>query len=216
MAVRPKWISTPVTGTSRKNKMPTVTKLVSQLRDPSRVNVFLDGKYAFSLSAELVITNKLHKTQVLSVTEADSYRNLSGEEKVFARIINYISFRPRSVKEVRDRLYKYLGPEENEVKQALIARLEKLGYLNDLEFARWFAQSRRANRPRSVRVLASELDTKGISKEIITQVISDQGDDKSALRAIIAKKSRLGKDKLVPYLARLGFSWDMIKEELGP
>lgn len=195
--------------------MPTVTKLSQGIRDPERVNVFLDGKYALSLSAEEVIKRGLKSGTVLSLPAVDTLKSVSSDEKVFAKVINFISFRPRSVKEVKDRLYTYIGPDEEDAKNALIARLEKLGYLNDLEFARWFAQSRRANRPRSIRQLASELYAKGVPKEIISQVLGEGGDDHEAIRTLIAKKSGLAPDKLIAYLARKGFSWEIIKEELA-
>ena len=194
--------------------MPIITRLSQQLRDPSRVNVFLDGKYAFSLSAEEVIKRGLKVSQPLSTIEVSVLSSLSKDEKVFAKVINFLSYRPRSVREVTDRLYQYLGPDEQETKAALVKRLKKLGYLNDLEFARWFAQSRRANRPRSLRQLSSELYAKGVSKEVISQVLGEEGDDREAIRKLIAKKSNLEPDKLVAYLARKGFSWEIIKEEL--
>lgn len=194
--------------------MPVITKLSAQLRDPARVNVFLDGKYAFSLSAEEVIKRGLKVSQPLSTPEVSDLSALSKDEKVFAKVINFISYRPRSEREVMDRLYQYLGPDEKEAKEALVKKLQKLGYLNDLEFARWFAQSRRANRPRSIRQLASELYAKGIGKEVISQVLGEEGDDREAIEKLIAKKSNLEPDKLAAYLARKGFSWEIIKEEL--
>lgn len=192
-----------------------ITKLSAQKRDPSRVNIFLDGKYSFSLSADEVILRQLHKDQILSQQEVGELSSLSGSEKVFAKVISFISYRPRSVKEVKDRLYTYLGPDEEEQKKALIARLEKLGYLDDRQFAKWFVSSRVQNRPRSLRHLSAELYAKGITKEIITEALSEGADETSAIRQLIKKKKGMDRDKLTAFLARRGFSWEIIKDEIS-
>lgn len=191
-----------------------VTRLVAQQRDPARVNVFLDGKYAFSLSADEVIKRQLAVGQSLSRKLVAELESLSDEEKLFAKLLNFLSYRPRSVKEVRDRLYQYVGKGEDELKTQLIARLTHLGYLDDLQFARWFAHSRATHRPRSTRHLASELYAKGIDQETVSLVLQEAGDDREAIRRQIAKKAGYPRDKLVAYLARQGFSWEMIREEL--
>lgn len=200
-------------------KKPTIktgklTALKQGLRDPTRVNVFVDHQFAFSLSAEEVIKRGLKLGQTLAEYEVSDLSSASDEEKLFAKIVNYISYRPRSVKEVRERLHHYVKDNE-ELVTAIMSRLESLGYLDDRAFAKWFVESRSAHRPRSYKHLASELYAKGIDKEIIQASLQEGADEKAALRALIAKKSGMEKDKLVAYLARRGFSWDSIKQELA-
>jgi len=194
--------------------MPIITKLSFQKRDPSRVNIFIDGQYALSLSAETVITRGLKKSQALSPEELQTLVQASHEGKIFAKIINYLSFRPRSVKEVKNRLNRYLGPDSLELQELLVAKLTKLGYLDDSKFAAWFVESRRAHRPRSRRQLASELISKGVPRELIDQILSELSDDRKAIRQLIHKKSSLDRPHLLAYLARKGFSYSLIKEEL--
>lgn len=194
--------------------MPVISRLSQQEGDPTRVNVFLDGKFAFSLSVDKVITGKLHIGQQLSIDEVADLTSVSDEEKIFGKIVNFISFRPRSVKEIQDRLYKYLGKDQDDLKSSVMVKLDKLGYLNDGEFAKWFVQSRVAHRPRSARHLASELYAKGISKDIIASVLAEGADERAAIRTLIEKKKNLEKDKLIAYLARRGFAWEMIKDEV--
>ena len=62
-------------------------------------------------------------------------------EKTFERALNLLSYRPRSLAEMRARLMEKDWAEEAVVDQVL-ARLEELGYLNDEEFASNFANSR--------------------------------------------------------------------------
>jgi regulatory protein len=200
--------------TSGKIREGEVTALKQGLRDPSRVNVFLNGKFAFSMSAEEVITRHLHVGQLLSESEVSSLTHVSDQEKVFGKIVNFISFRPRSVKEIKDRLYTYLGPDDEETKANVMAKLDKLGYLNDREFAKWFVESRQSHRPRSYRHLASELYAKGLDKSVIQEALQSGADERDALRQLIEKKQGMERDKLISYLARRGFSWELIKAEV--
>ena len=194
--------------------MAIVTRLVQGKKDPTRVNVFLDHKFALSLSAEEVIKQSLAIGKNLSDDIVVSLKKTSQEEKIFSKLINFLSYRPRSEKEVKDRLRKYLPDAPHDYILGMCDKLKSLGYLNDLEFARWFAHSRVKSRPRSTRHLAQELYQKGLSKEVIANVLSEFSDDRAALRALLTKKSTLPKDKLISYLARRGFSWELIKEEV--
>ena len=108
-----------------------------------------------------------------------------------------------------------LNKEKGKTIDDYFSRLDSLGYLSDLEFAKWFVESRNKSRPRSVRALSYELYHKGISKEIISQVLQELGSDKSALELIIEKKQHLPPDKLMAYLARQGFPYELIKKTLA-
>ncbi len=197
--------------------MPVVTRLTAGKRDPSRVNVYLDESYSFSLSADLVLASGLKKGVSLTQAQLDTYKVKSTGEKVFGKILNFLSYRPRATREVRDRLLLYLKDFEDQesITKLTLSRLDSLGYLSDLEFAKWFVESRNKSRPRSVRALSYELYHKGISKEIISQVLQELGSDKSALELIIEKKQHLPPDKLMAYLARQGFPYELIKKALA-
>lgn len=195
--------------------MPKITKLAQGKRNPSRVNLYLDGKFAFSLDLETVIKRGLALGHDLPAHTIEELRGLSTHEKLFAKLISFISYRPRSQKEVLDRLKTYAPSLPMLDTKSLLNRLTDLGYLSDLEFARWFVKSRLANRPRSSRHLRQELYQKGISREVINQTLAELSDDRAALKALILKKSALSKDKLIAFLSRRGFSWEMIREELA-
>lgn len=197
--------------------MPTITRLKAGKRDPTRVNIFVDEKFAFSLSAEEVITRHLKVGQEIENTHLDNLRSTSQEEKLFAKIINFLSYRPRSVKEVKDRLAKYLIGNENKdsIVESMTQRLLKLGYLDDEKFAEWFVESRNNHRPRSRRELSNELYKKGIPRDISRSVINKMAKDEDAINELIDKKKNLDKDKLMSYLARRGFSYDLIKSALA-
>jgi len=196
--------------------MPTITRLVAGKRNPSRVNVYLDGSFSFTLSAEEVIKRTLKFGLELTDEKVEELQGLGSQEKLFGKIINFLSYRPRSRRELTDRLKKYLKdhPDSDPVIASILARLEKLGYLDDHKFAAWFVESRQTSRPRSTRHLRSELFKKGIDKDIIDQILVGQDNDEQAIQALIKKKSSLPREKLIAYLARRGFSYDLIKKSL--
>ena len=84
--------------------MPTVTSLRGAIRDPHRINVFLDGKFSFSLTLTELADSKLHKGQVLTDPEVERLRNLSGLGKLYQQTLEYCFSRPHSKKEIIDYL----------------------------------------------------------------------------------------------------------------
>ena len=84
--------------------MPTVTSLRGAIRDPHRINVFLDGKFSFSLTLTELADSKLHQGQVLTDSEVERLRNLSGLGKLYQQTLEYCFSRPHSKKEIIDYL----------------------------------------------------------------------------------------------------------------
>jgi regulatory protein len=198
--------------------MPIITRLVQGKKNPNRVNLYLDDVFSFALSIDEVARHNLKKGLDLTEVQIANLKNQDVTDYVYAKLLNFLSYRPRTVKEVRDRLYKY------EVKDAtkqnlLIDRLKNKGYLDDLTFARWFIDSRNTHRPRSKRYLSAELKAKGVGEDIIKSVISEAGDERETITRLLTKKLGLPaqldpatRQKIYAYLARQGFAWDKIAE----
>ena len=84
--------------------MPTITSLRGAVRDSHRINVFLDGKFSFSLTLTELADSKLHQGQVLTDPEVERLRNLSGLGKLYQQTLEYCFSRPHSKKEIIDYL----------------------------------------------------------------------------------------------------------------
>ncbi|MFC2702691.1 MAG: RecX family transcriptional regulator [Candidatus Nanosyncoccus sp.] len=84
--------------------MPTVTSLRGAIRDTHRVNVFIDGKFSFSLTLTELSDSKLHQGQVLTEAEIEKLCNLSGLGKLYQSTLEYCFSRPHSKKEIIDYL----------------------------------------------------------------------------------------------------------------
>ena len=105
---------------------------------------------------------------------------------------------------------------------AVIAKLYDLKILDDENFARYFVQNRNQIKGTSEKKLRLELKNKGVDDGIIREVLAEDEfgekirDDRVEIRKMIEKKRRRGYDdaKLTQYLARQGFSYDLIRESL--
>ena len=205
-----------------------ITALKTQVRDKARVNVFVDGKYRFSLDinqvAELGIRSGLEYTEEQLV----SLENESQFGKLYMRALEYSFVRPRSQRELRDYLYRKTRDTRTkmgdikkgvsvELTERVFNRLLDKGYLDDTKFAQFWVENRNARKGSSLRKLRTELQAKGVEKSIIDGVISEsERSDSDEIKKIIAKKAHRYDDeqKLIAYLMRQGFRYDDVKTAL--
>lgn len=146
-------------------------------------------------------------------------------EKYFLKAVYFLKFRPRSEKEVRDKLKQKKAPPE--IIERVIATLSEQKFLNDLEFAKLWVRQRVSLKPRSKRIIVLELRQKGIDKDLIEEVLLDPGEDQKVddllqARKLVSSKIHRYKglqrqelyQKLGGFLARRGFNWDTIKQSI--
>ena len=103
-----------------------VTDLRVGVRDENRVNVFLDGHFAFSLTIEQVADFKLKRGTILTEDEISRIQKASDFGKLFQRSLEYALSRPHSEREIRDYLKRKKMKREVEQKRydSFIERLE--------------------------------------------------------------------------------------------
>ena len=193
-----------------------ITNIKQAVKNPERVNVFVDGKYEFSLDVTQLLDLKLKVGQEITLAQLSEYKKLSEYGKLYQRTLEWVLSRPRSEKETSDYLYKkiYEKKLDKEYIGKIIEKLEKKKYLNDEAFAKWYVENRFVKKGISKKRLSLELAKKGISREIVERVLKDFGrDEKEEILKIIAKKrARYDDDKLIQYLGRQGFSYELAKD----
>jgi len=137
----------------------------------------------------------------------------------------YVSFRPRSEKEITDFLQKKLHTWHTTAPAVLtkvLDRFRELGYMDDRKFITWWVEQRNTHRPKGKRVIVQELQQKGINKSLIEEVLSetrDGSDETDLAKQALSKKLDLWKNlskldkkkKIYDYLTRRGFSFDSIR-----
>lgn len=199
--------------------MPVISKLAVQKKRENRVNVYLDGKFAFGCNKRVV--ERFELKAGLELSEADVERILEGEmqQGCFDRAIQYLSRRMHSRKELEQKLRKADFADQNIA--AAMDRLTKLGYLDDAEFARQKLLSGQRKLMGSRRVM-QELRKSGVdgstAQRAIEDHFSDEGAKESAQTLIdknLARLSRLdvvtAKRRLIGLLQRRGFDYETIK-----
>ncbi len=195
--------------------MLTVTKVEQQKKNPERVNIYLNGEFAFGISR--TIAPWLEEGTEISQQQIDDLKNRDTIEHGYQRALNFLSYRSRSEKEITLNLQKFQVSEEHI--DLVLAKLRQNNLVNDLDFAREWVENRSRFKPRGRRALSSELFQKGINSEIIEEVLIDLDEGKLAMDFARKKISKINKldrtnfqKKLYGYLSRRGFSSDISKE----
>ena len=191
----------------------TITALKVQKRNPRRVNVFLDDRYAFGLAA--IEAARLRHGQVLSDEDIQRLKERDSFEKAHDRALHFLSFRPRSEAEVRRYLQgKAVSPA---IEEEVIERLVRAKLVDDEEFARYWVENRRSFKPRGRRMLRAELRQKGLSDEIIGLSLMDLDEEAGAYQVALRRGRRLAhldqvsfRQKLGAHLLRRGFNYEVV------
>ena len=196
----------------------TITALKAQKRARGRVDVHLDGEVAFSVALIHALWLKIGQT--LSDDAIASLQAADTLEQAKQRVVGLLEFRPRSVREVQQRL-KRAGVDENTIDQ-VVDQLKAAGMLDDKAFAAAWVESRLSANPRGKRMLAWELRQKGADPQAIEASLAGVDDSEAALTAARKRLSRLAslsaperRRKLIEYLARNGFAFTIIEDVLG-
>lgn len=202
--------------------MGIITLLEIQKRNKERVNVFLDGEYAFSLT--VMEAARLKKGQTLTEAEVSVLRDQDAVDQAVERGVRFLSYRPRSAQEVRRNLAQHDVPAA--VIDAALERLVALGYVDDQAFTRFWLESRAAFKPMGERALRYELRQKGIAPAIIDAALemlqqTEQAGDPAAYLAARARASKLRgltyqafQHKLGSFLQRRGFDFETSREAI--
>lgn len=185
-----------------------ISAICAQKKRKDRVNIYIDGRYHFSLS--LWAAAGLNAGDSLSSEQIRNLKALDEKEKAWQRAADYLARRPRSAMEIRQYL-EGKGFSRRSVEQVM-ERLTAYGYIDDAAFARMWIESRLRLRPRGAFGLSRELKQKGISEEIIEAALTDFDEHAAAKKAISPKLDQWAalpeikrRRKIYDFLARRGF-----------
>ncbi len=197
----------------------TITEISAQKRNRRRVNISLDGSYAFSL--DRVTAAWLKVGRELSDAEIEKLQTSDEVEIGINQALNLLSHRSRSVAEMT-RYLEGKGYAPATLK-AVLARLEEEGLLNDERFGREWIENRNTFRPRSQSQLKAELRFKGLAESSIESALEESGVDDATLAMAAARKQahrylssdyEIYRKKLGNALLRRGFSYATVNETL--
>jgi regulatory protein len=193
--------------------MKKITALVVQKRDPNRVNIYLDGEYAFGVAR--IVAAWLRVGLELDEKKIEQLQAEDARERAFQQAMLFLSYRARSESEIRKNLVKHEIPES--VIDLTLERLRQDGLANDNEFAQAWVENRSTFRPRSRRMMAMELRQKGLDDESMHSALKNVDDEPLAYEAAKKRATRFNdlewsefRKKLSEFLARRGFSYSVI------
>lgn len=209
-----------------------ITNITLQAKNKDRVNVSVDGTYRFSLEVHQVTEFGIKIGNEYSEEEISLFEQESIFGKLYARSLEYVMMRPRSAKEVRDYLwrktrttrYKSRGGEIKEragvsqqLSERVFDRLVEKNYIDDERFARFWVENRNMRKGASKRRLQNELRAKSVDQSIIDQVVatSSRTDDDEIEKVIAKKGRRYDELKLVQYLVRQGYDYDLVRTKVN-
>lgn len=177
---------------------------------------------------EFLIPLSVFKHQPLSegeILDLNVYaRNLAARlhRHALDRAVKYLAARPRSRKEVENRLRQCDYPDDTI--EMVLFKLEKTGVLNDSSFAEQWAQAR-SERGRGKTTIARELAQKGITRETAEVVLGglNEAQQLAKARGLVEKWAPQYREeekqavvrKLTQALLRRGYTWEIAKAAVG-
>jgi regulatory protein len=189
-----------------------ITDLTLQKRNRQRVNVFLDGEFAFGLAR--IVAAWLQVGMEISDEKIAQLQAEDAREVAYQQALKLLNYRARTSLEVRQNLVKH------KVDEAIIAevlqRLEENGLLDDARFAQAWVENRSDLRPRSRRALAYELSQRGLDRQVIEQSLEGLDDEELAYQAALKQARKFKqlewqdfRQKMYAFLGRRGFNYEV-------
>jgi regulatory protein len=200
--------------------MPTVTRITEQKRNPNRRNVFLDGAFAFGCNMNVVARFRLRAGLHLTPDQVREIEFGEVKQECFDAAMQFLGTRLHS----RAELYKKLARREwgDEVIDAVLEELLRLGYLDDERFAKTKALSAAQHKQHGRRRAFLELIRSGVKGDVADRALDEVYTDADtlALARDLAQKQAprlrqldpaVARRRLVGMLQRRGFDYDDIR-----
>ena len=199
-----------------------ITNLKQGVKNPNRVNVFVNDKFMFSLDVAQVVDYKLKVGLEISEERLEELKKASEFGKLYQRALEWVLVRPRSKREVQDYLRKKLYKstkdhleDSSELLKQIIERLTMRGYIDDRKFAEFYVENRFVKKGVSKKRLKMELIKKGVGKDVLDEVLDGRDDEEEVRKMIKRKRAKYDDEKLTAYLCRQGFSYDLVREMIA-
>jgi len=206
--------------------MRKITRITTQKKRKDRYNIYLsdDDKemYGFSVDEAILVEFNLHKGLELEDSFIEQLVEKDNVQKSYLLAINYLSYRMRTVKEMKDYLKK--KEVEDEHIPIVIDRLKREKLLDDKEFAQMFVQTRINTSSKGPLLIKKELIEKGVNEYIADEAVEhfpyDVQYDK--VLSFVEKKLKPSKkesfskqiQKIQVNLMQKGFAQNVIQEVL--
>ncbi|WP_333589350.1 recombination regulator RecX [Ligilactobacillus acidipiscis] len=195
----------------------TITLIKTQKRK-GRYNVYLDGKYSFPISEDVLIRFALSKGKELTDEDIENIKEADNTSKAYQKALNYLAHQLRTKREVRDHL------RQNEIAEqdieSTLAKLAEMDLIDDLQYAQSFVRTMAKTADKGPTVIANKLRQKGVPAVDIEEALAEFPEEMQVENGVtVAKKSakhfhgesfRTKNNKVRQQLMQKGFSSDVI------
>ena len=192
--------------------------IVSALKKASsdRILVEFEGGESLRSTLAAVTDARLYVGMELDEEEYAALRRSSSRGLERQKALELLSRRPHSRKELKDKLLRRGVSEEDA--EDCVAWLAERGFLDDEEYAGAVARHYAAKGYGAGRV-RSELQRRGIDRELAADTLSDLPDSAGKIDAFLSRRltdpnDREAVRKVSAALFRRGFSWEEIRASL--
>ena len=196
-----------------------ITAITPQVKDKTRCNIYIDGRFCCGLTLETVVKNRLKVGMIVSAETLASMQLESEKNTALNKALGFLSATRKTEREVRAYLTKrgYLP----EVSNYVVEKLREYGFINDEEYAEAYTES--AAKRKGGRRIRMELRNKGLSESAIEGALSGlDGEQELETAKTILEKYMRGKSvdretlqKAYRYLLGKGFDYETAKAAIG-
>lgn len=196
-----------------------ITKIEAQKKKENRVNIFINGEFAFGCSSELVYYHNLSKGKEVDIEELKKVITEDNYLTAKSKALKYIERALKSEFQVREFLQK--KEYEDNVIDRVIGFLKEYKFIDDEYYSKAFVtQNIRIEGKGNIRY---KLAKKGISEDRINNILNEiSSSDEEAVALKLAEKklniiykseknTNKVKSKLNTFLISKGYSFDIIK-----
>ncbi len=200
--------------------MQKITSIQEQLKNKTRVNVYINNTYSFSCNKEIIVKYKLKEGLNINKDDITQLVEETNKKHSFEMALHYLSFKSRTKQEIINYLLK--KGFENNIINNTIEKLTLYKFVDDKKHAINFINNAIREKKKSSSLVKTELIKKGIDIQIVEECISifsyniDLDIANEISKKYFNKKQNLPfkqfKDKLSQLLLRKGFSWEIVNK----
>ena len=185
------------------------------------VQLFLDGEPGPKIDREVFLLSRLKPGDQVDEEALEELTQASDARRAREKALYLLEHRSHSKRELTEKVARTAASRE--AAQAAADKLEEMGLLDDRAYARGLARELFGRKRYGARRVEQELRRKGIGREIIGEVLEEDGDDAGAREAraqVLERRYPAGREdektrrRAVAALQRMGYPYDQVRSLL--
>ena len=198
--------------------MSEITAITPQVKDKTRCNLYLDGRFCCGMKLEVVVKNRLKVGTVIGEEQLSFLQMESEKQTALDKALTHVSVSAKTEKQIRDFLTKkgYLSG----ICDYVIEKMRGYNFVNDADYAQKYAEEK--SKSKGKLLIKMELRAKGISEAEAEQAIDEISiEEQTDAATKILEKYMRGKEtdretlqKAYRYLLSKGFDYETARSAL--